>query len=319
METVRQGMLGTVSDSGFLIGNERGYFREQGITLELTRVTSTPEAIQFLAAGQFDVMGGGPGVGLYNAFAQGSRLRVVADKGHASPRFGLNPILVRRELYDSGQLRDLSDFSRLRGRRIAISGPSGSNRVDVNKMLERGGLTEAAIDLVPMSFPDMLPALANGSIDLAFGNEPSATAGVEQGAAVRLGTIADIYPNHQAAMMIYSEQFSTERRDVARRYMVAYLRGLRDYNDAFLGNKGKAEVIQILGAATGVADPAVYDKIVLPGLNPDGHVFKESVAEDQRWFLQLGLQREPVDIDQLVDSQFVDYALQQLGRYQPPQ
>jgi len=56
---------------------------------------------------------------------------------------------------------------------------------------------------------------------------------------------------------------------------------------------------------------------VLPGLNPDGYAFKESIAEDQAWFLRLGIQREAVDIDRLVDNQFVDYALAQLGRFQP--
>jgi hypothetical protein len=42
------------------------------------------------------------------------------------------------------------------------------------------------------------------------------------------------------------------------------------------------------------------------------------VAEDQDWYLRLGIQREPVSVDQLVDSQFTDYALQQLGPYALP-
>jgi NitT/TauT family transport system substrate-binding protein len=315
-ETVKQGILGTVSDAGFLIGIARGYFDELGIDIERTSIPSGPDAIQFLATGQLDVLGGGPGVGLYNAFLQGIRLRVVADKGSAlNDRFGLNPLLVQKDLYDSGQVRGYSQF---RGRRIALSGLAGTNRVDLAKMLERGGLGEADVEIVSMSFPDMIPALGNGSVDLALTNEPSATAGVERGAAVRLGTIADVYPNHQAAMLMFSEPLATERNDVGRRYMVAYVRGLRDYNDAFRAGKDKGAVIEILGAATGVTDPAIYDRITLPGLNPDGYVFRESLAEDQEWYLRLGLQRELVSVDALVDNQFVDYALQQLGRYQAP-
>jgi NitT/TauT family transport system substrate-binding protein len=313
---VKQGVVGVVSDAGILLGIARGYFQEAGITIEGTRINSASEAIQFLATGQLDVLGGGAGVGLYNAFAQGSRLRVVADQGSAiSERFGLNPFLVRRDLYDNGQLRD---YSQLRGRRVAMSGLTTTNRVDINKILERGGLTEADVDLTAMGFPDMIPALANGNVDFAIANEPSATAGVERGTAVRVGTTADVYPNHQVAMMMYSEQFATQRRPAAQRYMVAYVRGLRDYNEAFVGNRDRAEVIRILGETTGITDPAVYDAIVLPGLNPDGYAFKESIAEDQSWFLRLGLQKEPVDIDQLVDNQFVDYALAQLGPYTGP-
>jgi NitT/TauT family transport system substrate-binding protein len=240
---------------------------------------------------------------------------VVADEGSAiSDRFALNPFLVRKALYDNGELRD---FSQLRGKRVALSGPTTTNRVDIDKVLERGGLTEADIDLTSMGFPDMIPALANGNVDFAIANEPSATQGVERGVATMVGTTADVYPNHQVAMLMYSEQFAVEHNDLARRFMVAYVRGLRDYNDAFVKDKGKAEVVQILGAATGITDPAVYDKIVLPYLNPDGYPFTESLAEDQRYFMRLGLQRDAVDIDQLVDTQFVDYAVQQLGRYQP--
>jgi NitT/TauT family transport system substrate-binding protein len=316
VETVQQGIVGVVSDAGIILGIERGYFREGGINIEGTRIGSASEAIQFLATGQLDVLGGGPGVGLYNAFAQGSRLRVVADKGSAiNERFGLNPLLVRKDLYDSGQLRE---YSQLRGKRIAMSGLTTSNRVDVNKILALGGLTEADIELTAMSFPDMVPALANGNVDFAIGNEPPASVAVERGVAVRIATVADIYPNHQVAVMMYSEQFATQRREAARRYMIAYLKGVRDYNDAFVAGRGKDEVVRILGQTTGITDAAIYDKIVLPGLNPDGYVFKDTVAEDQTWFLRLGLQREAVDIDQLVDNQFVDYALQQLGRYQAP-
>jgi NitT/TauT family transport system substrate-binding protein len=316
VETVRQGILGTISDAGFVIAIARGYFTDVGINIERTSIPSGPDAIQFLATGQLDVLGGGPGVGLYNAFAVGSRLRVVADKGHAGAApFGLAPVLVRRDLYESGQLRDYSQFG---GRRVALSGPGGTNRVDLNKMLERGGLSEADVEIVPMSFPDMIPAVANGSVDLAIAIEPSATAGVERGAAIRLGTTADVYPNHQAGMLMFSEALASERREVAQRYMVAYVRGLRDYNNAFRAGKDKAEIIEILGAATNVTDPALYDKMALPGLNPDGYAFKDSLSEDQDWFLRLGLQREPVNIDQLVDNQYVDYAIQQLGRYQPP-
>lgn len=314
-ENVKQGILGTVSDAGFLIGIARGYFNEQGIDIERTAIPSGPDAIQFLATGQLDVLGGGPGVGLYNAFLQGVRVRVVADKGSAlNDRFGLNPLLVRKDLYDSGQVREYGQF---RGRRVALSGLSGTNRVDLAKMLERGGLTEADVEIVSMSFPDMIPALGNGGVDLALTNEPSATAGIERGAAVRLGTIADVYPNHQGAMLMFSEQLATERNEVGRRYMVAYVRGLRDYNDAFRAGKDKSAIVEILGAATGVTDEAIYDKITLPGLNPDGYVFKDSLREDQSWYLRLGLQREPVDVDQLVDNQFVDHALQQLGPYRP--
>jgi hypothetical protein len=41
----------------------------------------------------------------------------------------------------------------------------------------------------------------------------------------------------------------------------------------------------------------------------------ESLAYDQEWYLARGVVRERVDINQVVDMQYVEYALSRLGRY----
>jgi NitT/TauT family transport system substrate-binding protein len=311
VETVQQGIVGVVSDAGIILGIERGYFREAGINIEGTRIGSASEAIQFLATGQLDVLGGGPGVGLYNAFAQGSRLRVVADKGSAiNERFGLNPLLVRKDLYDSGQLRE---YSQLRGKRIAMSGLTTSNRVDVNKILALGGLTEADVELTAMSFPDMVPALANGNVDFAIGNEPPASVAVERGVAVRIATVADIYPNHQVAIMMYSEQFATQRREAARRYMIAYLKGVRDYHRAFTTGAGKPEVVASIAKHSTVKNPATIEAMAPAGLNPTGRINVDSLVDDQRFYVEKGTVTTPIDMRDVVDHGYVEAALQVLG------
>src|SRR4051812_42659754 len=65
-ELVRVGMLSSISDAPFLIGRERGYFREEGLDLELTQFDSAQQMIAPMGAGQLDVGGGAPGAGLIN-------------------------------------------------------------------------------------------------------------------------------------------------------------------------------------------------------------------------------------------------------------
>ena len=55
-----------------------------------------------------------------------------------------------------------------------------------------------------------------------------------------------------------------------------------------------------------------------PGLDPNGRVNGASLQEMQEWYVQLGAQQGLVDLDQVVDEQYVDYALRVIGPYQAP-
>ena len=91
---------------------------------------------------------------------------------------------------------------------------------------------------------------------------------------------------------------------------------MRFYNDAF--DKGDAakrqEAIGILTRNTAVKDPTLYDRMVMPGLAPDGRLNVASIAEDQELWLASGLQQARVNLDDVVDHRFVDAAAA-LGPY----
>ena len=60
--------------------------------------------------------------------------------------------------------------------------------------------------------------------------------------------------------------------DQLSRFLIGYLRGVRDYNDAFARNQGRAEVVRILTEQTSVRDPALYERMNMPSLDPDGTI-----------------------------------------------
>ena len=78
--------------------------------LKSTRRCSIAAANQvaLLAGGKLDVAGGTPAAGLFNAFAQGVNLKVVADKGTHTPGHGYIAFLVRKEL--SSQVKKVEDL-----------------------------------------------------------------------------------------------------------------------------------------------------------------------------------------------------------------
>src|SRR2546427_12834593 len=78
---LRVGLVASVSDAGFFVPMERGYFAEQGVAIEFLPFRSAADMIAPLGVGQLDIGGGAGGAGLVYGMAPGVGLRIVAHKG----------------------------------------------------------------------------------------------------------------------------------------------------------------------------------------------------------------------------------------------
>jgi NitT/TauT family transport system substrate-binding protein len=316
-ETVRVGIVNASSDVGFFIADRKGYFRQEGISVAFTAFDSAAKMIVPLGVGQLEVGGGSPSAGLYNAVARGIAIKIVADKGSTPPGYGFQPLLVRKDLVDSGRYKSLKD---LRGMKIAGSAPGSASTSTLNEALKRGGLKYTDVERVFMGFPQHVVALQNKAVDAAMTTEPSATRAVQSRAAVRVMGDDEIYPNHQLAVVLYGGGFAKSRPEVARRFMRAYLKGVRDYNDALkdgrLAGSNADEVIAILTQSTAIRDPGVFRAIHAQGCNPNGRVHQPSLENDLEFFKSEKLIEGSVSVSQVIDHSFVDWAVKELGPYE---
>ena len=311
---VRTGEVGILAGAGHYLAVEKGYFVEQGLDVESIHFTTTAEETAPLAAGQLDVGAGAHSAGLFNAIGRGVDIKLVADYGHTEPGRPGNALVVRRAAVEAGELRGVPD---LRGRRAAIASLSIGIVSDVRAYLAQGGLTLSDLTLEQMAFPDMVPALSNGSVDAAIIVEPFLTLVQQAGVGTRWLYDYEVNPDHQVAAVLYGPAFVREQPEAARRWMVAYLKGVRDFNDGFVrGNPAaREESIQALMKWTPIRDRALYDRMSVLGLDPDGTLRVDSLRADQELFLQLGQQDRPIDLDAAVDPQYVRHARQVLGPY----
>ncbi|HEX6511814.1 MAG TPA: ABC transporter substrate-binding protein [Chloroflexota bacterium] len=296
------------------IALERGYLRDEGIEVQSIAIPGALDAqVPQLASGQLDVGGGGFVPGLFNAVGRGIPVHITAIGALHTP--GRSQLIVaRKDLADSGQLKSYAD---LKGKVFARPAALGIATIAIEKALQLGGLQSGDISYADIGQqPDTVVALANKKVDLAYLSEPFATQSIEKGFAVKWREMADLVPNHVASIWVYSSRLTQDQAEVGRRFMVALMRGMRDYEDAFGKNKGRAEIVDILVKHTPVKDPALYDKMQAIAEPASGEFPMDTLQEDLDWLKAHGALQEPAPaLSDVVDKRFVDYALQRLGAY----
>jgi NitT/TauT family transport system substrate-binding protein len=309
---VRAGQLGALSDTGLLLGAARGFYSEQGLELHAARYNSPSQVLAALSSGQLEAASVPISAELLSVLARGPGLKLVAEAAGAPPGHGAGGLLVRPDL--AGGLKTPTD---LRGFRIGLPARGGSLEVELAALVKQGWLAHTDVEVVVLPISEVGPALADGSLEAAMLFEPDLSELAQRGLG-RVWRRSDrILPNHLTAALVFTTRFGSTQPDAARRYVTAYLKALRLYNDVFV--KGKAAerggLIHILSRSTNVSEPAQFNRMVLPGMNPNGMVNVETLRIDQQFFLATGQQQREVDLAAVVDSQYAAYAIIQLGEY----
>ena len=316
LDKMRIGIVNASSDVVYFIAEKKGYFAQEGIEPEFISFVSATQMIAPLGTGDLDVGGGGPSAGLYNAAERKVDVKVVADKGSMPPGYGYFSMIVRKDLITSGKVKTVAD---LKGLKIGDTSKQGSGDVTLTELLKKGGLKFEDVDPYYMGAPQLAVALQNGALDATLVQEPSLSLAVDKGWAVLFAKGDDIYPNQQLAVTFFSEKLASTQRDRAQRFMNAYVRAARFYNDALkdgrLAGPNANEVIDLLVEKTALKDRNIYATMTPNGLNPDGCANADGLRHDFEFYAGMGWADRKVDPDSLVDSSFCKAAVAKLGPY----
>jgi NitT/TauT family transport system substrate-binding protein len=306
-ETVRVAYVPIMKFAPLFVAAERGLFDALGLDVTIDRVASGTEAIAFLEQGQIDVGGIAIVVSLWNGWSQGLDLRVIAPGGLEPFEGSPTKLILRADLADT-----VTEIADLRGRTVAVAGGPGSGgEYLAAKALERGGLTIRDVTLVNLGNPDIPAGLAGGSIDAGILGSPYADAIEADGAGVAFAT--DLTPGLMTVAFVGSGRFVEERPEVARRFALALMQAARlMQGDDYLAPENIASYLAYVNAteeALRAGAPVVYDPnqaIPLDGLADVERVHRENGRTDYD---------APIDLADVADTQFVDWALEQLGAW----
>ena len=309
------GSPATISDAPFFIAERKGYWAEQNLHMKIVNMQTGPQMVAPLGAGQIDIAAAATSAGLFNAAARGIGLKMVADKGSNQPGYSYVSLLVRKALVESGKFKTMKD---LKGLKVAEPGKGGSTGSTVNQALKSAGLTYDDVTHVILGFPEMLIGMENGAIDAAIVPEPFNTFGRNKGVGVRFPSDT-FYPRQTIAVVLYGPAFMAKRAEIAQRFMVAYLKAVRFYNDAIKDGRfagpNAAEVIDILTTETRYKDAALYSDVVPNGCDPDGKLDLPSIETDLAFWREQKYVEGMISATDVLDESYVTAALKVLGPY----
>ena len=166
--TLKVATIGLVSDGALVLGQEQGFFEEEGLTIETSVVANPPAGLAAAQSGQVDVAYS-PSIPLLNALASGVPLKVIAPAdGFVAGASELDdPITVDDTgLYASAD-SGFTEVADLEGATIAIPARKAQLEVVVADSLERAGVSAESVNWVVLDFTSAVAALQNGTVDAA--------------------------------------------------------------------------------------------------------------------------------------------------------
>jgi NitT/TauT family transport system substrate-binding protein len=291
---------------------DKGYFVQEGIEPIVTKYTgSAVTQMPLLARGDLDITGVVGGPALFNQYADGFGIKLIA--ANEATHDGWNDttwVIVRKDLWDSGAIRSITD---LKGRAVD-AGPEGSPvNFLLNQVLKKAGLTRADVKYSTraVSPPDWIAGFRNNAFDAVSAVEPVVTQIVEQGYGVRLTSPREIMPWWQGAYFGASQKLLQQNRAAAVRFVKAFLRSAQDIERA--GPRWTTEELAILNHWSGIPIGDLQ-KIPSPAyVGEFGRFHLESLNNQQDYWLAGGQTKQRVALSDLVDQSIVAEARHALG------
>jgi NitT/TauT family transport system substrate-binding protein len=303
---------GYISHLATYLAIERGYFAAEGIDLQVIRFTgATLTQTPLLARGDIEITPMTPNPALFNQFAQGFNVKVVAsiNEEHAGYT-SATVLMVRKDLYDSGAIRKPSD---LRGKHVDGVGAGGPCDLFARSTIASAGLRLSDLDYTTKltGQANQLAGMRNGAVDVSCALEPTGSQMEAAGYAVRWLRQSDVTPWYQDAYWAVNGDFLRAHRRTVEGFLVAYLRGVADVAKAH-GN-WSPDLVAVMTKWSGLPPEVITRLGRVPYFEEYGAINLESMRRTQAFWAALGLIPKPVPIDQIVDGGLIGPAQRDAG------
>jgi NitT/TauT family transport system substrate-binding protein len=300
------GVLRLSSSAPVFIAQDKGYFRDAGLDIELKFFDAAQPIAVATASGDIDFGVTAFTAGLYN-LAGKSTLKVIGGMSREKAGYPLIGYFASNNAYAAG-LKTLRDLA---GKRIAVTQVGSSFHYSLGLLADKYGFKLSEIKVLPMqSLSNAAAALKGETVDAALLPASTARKLMDDGGAKLLGWVGDETPWQLGA--VFASPKALADKPLVTKFLAALARADREYHDVILaavtgGNAPITEVtkplLQIIAKYTNLPIEQVVGNCAY--IDPDGKLDVKNVANQIAWLQEQGFVDKGFDVDAIIARDFV--------------
>jgi len=300
------GVLRLSSSAPVFIAQDKGYFKEAGLEIELKFFDAAQPIAVATTSGDVDFGVTAFTAGLYNLAGKGT-LKVIGGMSRERAGYPLIGYFASNNAFASG-LKTPKDLA---GKRIAVTQTGSSFHYSLGLLADKYGFKLADIKVLPMqSLSNAAAALKGETVDAALLPVSTARKLIDDGGAKLLGWVGDETPWQLGA--VFASPKTLGNKPLVTKLLAALTRADREYHDVILASikDGKADIndktkplFEIIAKYTNLPVEQVVGNCAY--IDPDGKLDVRNVANQIEWLQEQGFVDKGFSVDGIVAKEFV--------------
>jgi len=300
------GVLRLSSSAPVFIAQDKGYFREAGLDVDLKFFDAAQPIAVATTSGDIDFGVTAFTAGLYNLAGKGT-LKVIGGMSREKPGYPLIGYFASNSAYAAG-LKSPKDLA---GKRVAVTQVGSSFHYSLGLLADKYGFKLSEVKVLPLqSLSNAAAALKGETVDAALLPVSTARTLMDSDGAKFLGWVGDETPWQLGA--VFASPKTLTNPTLVTRLLTALVKADREYHDVVLASvkDGKAGIneqtkplLDIIAKYTNLPVEQVVGNCAY--VDPDGRLDVKNVANQIGWLQQQGFVDKGFTADAIIAKEYV--------------
>ena len=300
------GVLRLSSSAPVFIAQDKGYFRDAGLDVELKFFDAAQPIAVATASGDVDFGVTAFTAGLYNLAGKGV-LKVIGGMSREKSGYPLIGYFASNNAYAAG-LKTPKDLA---GKRIAMTQVGSSFHYSLGLLADKYGFKLSDVKIVPLqSLSNAAAALKGETVDAALLPISTARKLMDDGGAKFLGWVGDETPWQLGA--VFASPKTLTNKALVTKFLGVLAKADREYHDVILASMkdGKATIndqtkplLEIIAKYTNLPVEQVVGNCAY--IDPDGKLDVKNVDNQIKWLQEQGFVDKGFDADAIIAKDYV--------------
>ncbi len=302
----RIGVLRLSSSAPVFIAQDKGYFRDAGLEVELKFFDAAQPIAVATTSGDVDFGVTAFTAGLYNLAGKGV-LKVIGGMSRERPGYPLIGYFASNNAYAAG-LKTPKDLA---GKRVAVTQVGSSFHYSLGLLADKYGFKLSEVKIVPLqSLSNAAAALKGETVDAALLPISTARKLMDEGGAKFLGWVGDETPWQLGA--VFASPKTLASKTLVTKLLGALAKADREYHDVILAamkdgvapiNEQTKPLLEIIAKYTNLPVEQVVGNCAY--VDPDGKLDVKNVDNQIKWLQGQGFVDKGFDANAIIAKDYV--------------